>query len=181
MKSINHQFVEFSTQTVKRYTKTRIEPITCYRLNTRNGQNPNERIEVLLATPEENIEFTPYTTEKTTQLKQTKFTYADEVIELYSETEAVSFVRMNRLLLENGLIREYTGIEPELNMTNVLSDIDVNTIARITSEDVLSERLRDITSIDVLTSILEIMDSLPDTKNSNMKLIRGRINELNNS
>ena len=61
MQSVNNQFLEFSDQVVKRYTKTRLLPITGYRLNPRNAVNPNERIDFILATPEDNVEYFEYT------------------------------------------------------------------------------------------------------------------------
>lgn len=181
MKSMNHQFLEFSDQVVKRYTKARLQPITGWRLNPRNSTNPNERIGFLLATPEENVEITPYDNTgnaEPTQVRQVKFTYDDEVLELYTELEVRSFERMNRLLLENGLLVEYSEDSPAVNKVNTLSDAELRRIAKTKSFPAFKLRVYEITSVFTLESLLDVMDTIDTVTNAQMKAVRERINEL---
>lgn len=184
MKSSNHQFLEFSDRVLKRYVKARLEPLTGWRLNPRNAVNPNERLEFLLATPEDNIDITPYDATgnaEPTKLKQVKLTYEDEVLELYTDLEVRSFERMNRLLIENGLLIEYNEKEPEINKTNTLSDKELQRIARMKTLSAFSARVAELTSITTLESLLAIMDTVDTVTNAQMKVVREKINELNRS
>jgi hypothetical protein len=178
MKSINHQFLEFSDQVTKRYTKARLQPLTGWRLNPQNAVNPNERIEFLLATPEENVQYTPYGEGEPTKAKQVKFTYEDEVLELYTEQEVRSFERMNKLLIENGLLVEYSETTPAVNKANTLSDVELRKIAKLKMLSAFKARISDLTSIYTLESLLEVMDTVDTVTNAQMKAVKERINEL---
>jgi hypothetical protein len=181
MKSVNHQFLEFSDQVVKRYTKSRLYPITGWRLNPRNAVNPNERLEFLLATPENNVEFTPYDQEgngEPTKVKQVAFTYEDEVLELYTEMEVRSFERMNRLLIENGFLVEYDSTSPAVNKVNTLSDVELRKIAKLKMLTTFKQRIKELTSIYTLEGLLEIMDSIDTVTIAQVKAVKERINEI---
>lgn len=175
---MNHQFLEFSDEVKKRYVKTRIEPIVGYRLNPRNGVNPNERIEFLLATPEENIKVTPYGDGEPTKLEQTTLTYEDEVLELYTDMEVKSFERMNRLLIENGLLIEYSMEAPEVDKTNTLSDQEMLKLARMKTLAPFKTRIAEITSEHTLRSLLEVMETVDTVTNAQMSVVRERLNEF---
>ncbi len=179
MKSVNHQFLEFSDDVVARYVKTTLQPLTGYRLNPRNSVNPNERLDFLLATPEDNVEYTPYNEDSTTKVKQTKLTYEDEVLELYSALELKAFLRMNRLLLENGFLAEYSEEAPQLDLSNALTDKEVRRIAQMKTTLLFKERLATLTSVHTLQAILNVMESLDDVKYAHVKLVRSKIDELN--
>jgi hypothetical protein len=179
MKSENHQYIEFSDQVLKRYVKTRLEPITGFRLNPRNSVNPNERISFLLATPEDNVQYTPYGDGNQTQLKQTAFTYEDEVLELYTETEVRAFERMNRLLIENGLLAEYSDTSPEVDKTNAISDAELRKIALTKTTALFQEKVSKITSVHILNALLDLMETLDNINYTHIKLVRSRLNELN--
>ena len=181
MKSINHQFLEYSDQVIKRYTKSRLQPLTGWRLNPRNAVNPNERIEFLLATPEENVQFTPYDQDgngEPTKVKQVRFTYEDEVLELYTEIEVRSFERMNRLLIENGLLVEYSDVASPVNKANTLSDVELRKIAKLKLLTTFKARVADISSEYTLESLLEIMDTIDTVTMAQVKAVKERINEL---
>jgi len=181
MKSVNHQFLEFNDQVIKRYTKARLQPLTGWRLNPRNAVNPNERLEFLLTTPEENVEYTPYDTVEPgepTKVKQVKFTYEDEVLELYTETEVRSFERMNRLLIENGLLVEYNDTASAVNTANTLSDVELRKIAKLKLLSAFKARINDLTSIYTLESLMNIMESIDTVTVAQMKVVKERINEL---
>jgi hypothetical protein len=178
MKSMNHQFLEFSDQVLKRYVKVGIEALTGYRLNPRNAVNPNERIDFLLATPEENVQYTPYNDGEPTKVKQVKFSYEDEVLELYTAMEVKSFERMNRLLIENGLLVEYSEQAPEVDKVNVISDTELNRLARTKTLALFKDKVNKLTSIHTLNSLLDLMDNIDTVTNAQMKAVRERINEL---
>lgn len=179
MKSVNHQFLQFSDNVVKRYVKTTISPITGYRLNPANAQNPNERLDFLLATPESSLQITPYGEGENTKHKQIGISYEDEVLELYSDLEVRSFERMNRLLLHNNILVEYQGTQPEIDTRNMLSDIDMRRIATTKTTAVFKTKVDDITSVHTLTTILALMEDLEDVKYTHVKYIKAKINELN--
>ena len=181
MQSTNHQFLEFSDQVKKRYVKARIEPITGYRLNPRNGVNPNERIEFLLATPEPNLTITTYGDGEPTKVEQHTLSYEDEVLELYTDQEVKSFERMNRLLIENGLLIEYTLEAPEVDHANALSDAELTKIAKLKTIAAFRNRLEEITSTHTLNKLLEIMDDIDTVTNAQMKAVRERINAVKSS
>ena len=181
-KSVNHQFLEFSEQVKKRYIKTRLEPLTGWRLNPRNAVNPNERMDFLLATPEENLDIVPYDTNgsgQPTQHKQVRFSYEDEVLELYTEFEVRAFERMNRLLIENGLLIEYDAEAPAINKANVLSDAEIIKIANLKTVTALKKRLAEITSIETLKTLLDKMQEIDTTTMAHVRAVKERINEFN--
>jgi hypothetical protein len=178
MKSVNHQFIELNDQVVARYIKTVLSPVTGYRLNPRNAPNPNERIDFLLATPESSLEITPYGDGEPAKHKQVRISYEDEVLELYTETEKRSFERMNRLLIQNGILVPYEGTQPELDMTNVLSDVEIRKIATTKTTAVFKTRIDDLTSVPTLESILKLMEDFEDVKYAHIKYIKQRITAL---
>lgn len=181
MQSVNHQFVEFGDQVVARYVKTRLEPLMGFRLNPRNAINPNDRIDFLLATPEDNVQFTPYSDGQPTVVTATRLTYADEVLELYSDVEVRAFERMNRLLIENGLLIPYHSTAPDVDTTNSLNDSELRALAKIKTLDVFKARVQSLTSIHTLQALLTVMDSIESVTNAQMKVVKQHIHELNRS
>jgi len=144
MASSNHQFLEYSGNVVARYYKTVPYIVTGLRLNP---HNPSERIAFVLQTPEEQFDF---------DLKERKdISYNDEVLELYSDTEAKLFERLNASLFENGLLATYTGQTVQINKSNYLTDEEVELIAGTRTVSKLQERLSTITSRATVTRILE--------------------------
>ncbi len=178
MHSVNHQFLEFSDSVVKRYTKARLQPLTGYRLNPRNAVNPNERLEFLLATPEDNVEYIAYSEGKPTSVKQVQFTYDEEVLELYSELEVRSFERMNKLLIENGFLIEYTENTPAINTVNTLSDVELRKIAKLKMITAFTARVQELTSVYTLESLLQVMDTMDTVTNAQTRIVKDRISEL---
>jgi len=178
MKSVNHQFPEFSDRVIARYVKTVMTPISGYRLNPRNGVNPNERIEFLLTTDESDIEVIPYDDGQDTKHKQVRFSYDNEVLELYSDLEVRSFERMNRLLIENGILVPYSESAPEIDKTNLLTPREIKTLIKSTP-DILKEKLSVITSLQILEKILTEMENNDTTTMAQLKIVKARLNELN--
>ena len=105
---------------VKRYVRSTIYPVSGRRINPINHENQHEVIDFLLAT---SVDSFSYKTDidpnggavtKTT-VKQEKFDYEQEVIELYSEDELKLFQRLNRDLLVNGDLVEYNDKAPVID------------------------------------------------------------------
>lgn len=171
--SINHQFVEFSDRVVRRYVKTVLHRVSGYRTDP---HRPENRLDFLLATPDKDIEYTPVE-EGRPIIKQIHFTYDEEVLELYSDTEVKTFERWNKALLESGSLKEYTFTAPELNTTNLLTDDAVEEIAGIKQLAALRNRLEDITSEVSLKRIRSVAVDLNRSVNV-IKAIEDRINAV---
>jgi len=171
--SINHQFLEFNDRVVKRYVKTVLYRVSGWRVDP---HRPENRLDFLLITPEKDIEFITQA-EGSPKLNHTRFSYDDEVLELYSDTEARVFERWNKSLIERGLIKEYTLTAPSIDNSNMLTDRDVKDIANIRQLTALKKRLSTITSDVSLIRIKEAATELDRSINV-IKTIEGRINEL---
>lgn len=174
MQSKNHQFLDLSDQVVRRYVRTDIAPLTGYRLNP---TNPTMQMDWLLATPEENYDFIPYTSEKTTQVVQKTFSYHDEVLELYSDKEVRVFEQLNRKLLQEGKLKEYTEVAPELDTVNTLTDIQVIRLASIKQLPALKKELLRITSPQTLERIRATAEAL-DRPTSIVNAVKSRMQEI---
>lgn len=174
MQSKNHQFIELSDKVVKRYVRTDIAPITGMRLDP---VNPTIRLDWLLATPEENYDFIPFTSEKTTQAVQKTFSYHEEVIELYSAQEVRVFEQLNRQLIQAGKLKEYTDTAPALDTSNALTDLQVIKLASIKQLPALKKELLHITSPQTLERIRATAEAL-DRPTSIVNAVNTRIQEL---
>lgn len=179
MRSENHQYLEFNDQVKKRYVRTVLQPITGYRLNPRNNVNPNERIAFVLATPDDNVEIIPYEEGIPTQVKQTKFSYEDEVLELYTDLEVRSFERMNKLLIENGILVPYNEQAPQIDITNLLTKEEILKIVKMRQTPTFKARVDQITSINTLKSLLSELEKDEDVKYTHIKYVTEKINEFN--
>lgn len=181
MQSANHQFVEFADQVKMRYVKVGISALSGYRLNPRNAVNPNERIEFLLATPEEDVEIIPYREGEPTKVKQTKLVYENEVLELYTDQEVKSFERMNRLLIENGLLVPYSGSATEIDRANLIDSAELMKLAKMKQTLLFKQKVDELTSQHVLQRLLDILEDLEDVKYAHVKYVREKINGVNRS
>jgi hypothetical protein len=76
------------------------------------------------------------------------------VLELYTQLEVAAFERMNKLLIENGILIPYSESAPEIDKTNVINARDLKALSKA-SPDVLREKLSVITSVQVLEKLLE--------------------------
>jgi len=179
MQSENHQFMEFADQVKARYIKNGIQALTGYRLNPRNAVSPNERIHFLLTTPEENVEITPYDEGEPTKVRQVRFSYEDEVLELYTDIEVRSFERMNKLLIENGLLIPYDASAPDLNKSSVLNNTETAQLVKLKTTTLFKEKIDNIKSVYTLESILRALEEYEDAKYTHIKYVKSKINELN--
>lgn len=164
--SKNHQFLEFSENVVKRYAKTVPYVISGYRLNP---HNPNERLDFILKTPENNFDF---------QAKKLKgLDYETEVIELYSTQEANMFLRLNKNAIERGLLKEYDGTPNEVSTENLVNDAEILELASIKAPNSLKSRLKTITSTVVVERILDKAIELGRSVTI-IKLLEDKLDEL---
>jgi hypothetical protein len=176
MQSKNHQYVELSEQVVKRYVRTTLEPITGQRTDP---LNPTIRVDWLLATPDKNYTYIPYTPEHTTQVRQDAFTYEDEVLELYSPAEVRVFQQLNRSLIEAGKLKEYTDVAPVIDTSNALTDIQVIKLASIKQLPAFRKELTAITSPQTLERVKAMAEAL-DRPTSIVKAVETRMEEIKN-
>lgn len=82
-----------------------------------------------------------------------EFVYDNEVLEVYSEHEDVMFRRLNKNLLDKGLLKEYTGIQSDSTYNNFISDEQVTVIVEMRSLTDFREELEKFTSVDTLDRI----------------------------
>jgi len=174
--SKNHQYIEFEDRIIKRYEKTVPSVLTGLRLDP---HRPENRIDWLLVSPTSSFKQTWTDGEKPT-LDRVAFSYADEVVELYSDVEVRLFERLNKAAIEAGLLIPYEGEAPAINTDNALIDTNVFSVASIKQVTALKKRINDITSIITLNRVLEAAKDL-DRPISIIKAIESRINELSSS
>lgn len=150
--SKNHQFYEFDDQIVERWVKTPAHMISGKRVNP---YNPVEHIDFVLRTHRDNFDFQQHNQMQYPDVdSKRKFVYEDEVLELYTDTEAKLFRRLNRNLIERGLLKPYQGKARDTDMSNLLSDDDVQEIAMIKTLNGFKSKLKAITSVTTLDRIM---------------------------
>lgn len=171
--SNNHQFIQYSDRVVKRYIRTRNQAVTGYR---QDPHRPENRIDFLLMSPESDFDVVWKDGEEVDVVRK-NFDYDNEVIELYSDNEVKMFQRWNRMLIENGILTEYSEEAPALDVSNVLSDATVNEIAATKNLLAFRKRLESINSVDSLKRVLSAVENL-DRPYSIAKAVQERIRAL---
>ena len=166
--SINHQYIQYTDQVKKRYVKTVPYMVSGLRLDP---SDTSHRIDFLLSTPESRFDF---------DKKELKgdFVYDDDVLELYSDVEVRLFERLNKPLIENGLLKEYIGSPEGVSTDNFLSDEDVEEIVRIKLPNTLRKRISSITSSISINRCLIRAKELGRSY-SIIKILQERLAELN--
>ena len=147
--SKSHQFYEFEDKIVERWVKTVPHMVSGVRFNP---YKPDQTIDFVLKTSSNNFNYDRASKSYTADSKII-FAYEDEVLELYSESEARLFKRLNKGLIERGLLKPYKGEADAINTSNTLSDDDINIIASMTNIPAFKKRLQDITSVPTLDRI----------------------------
>lgn len=183
MESINHQYMQFGNQVVKRYVRTTTYPIGGKRYNP--FADKPEVIDFLLATPADNFTYTPEVDPNgggvvKTVVTQNKFDYDTEVVELYSDDEVKMFQRLNRALLEDGALIEYNDAAPIVELKNTLSTTDINKLVKLKTKTIFESKIAEITSVRTLKLIMAALEDT-DAPMSYAKIVRERENELNKS
>ena len=113
-----------------------------------------------------------------TTVKQEKFDYEQEVIELYSEDELKLFQRLNRDLLVNGDLVEYNDKAPVIDLVNTLSDTDIKKLVRLKTKSIFEAKVKELTSLRTLKLVMAALEET-DAPMSYAKIIKERENELN--
>lgn len=171
--SNNHQFIAFNDRVVKRYVKTVLYRVSGYRIDP---YRPENQLTFLLITPERDLKFVPQENARP-KIERMNFSYDDEVLELYSDSEVRIFERLNRATIEAGLLKEYKEETPAINTENMLDDEEIEEIAGIRQLPALRKRLSTITSVITLGRIQNAAHDL-NRSVSIIKAVEDRINEL---
>lgn len=171
--SHNHQFIAFDSQIVKRYAKTTVGILTGYRLDP---YRPENRLDWLLASKNSSFQVVWEDGQQPKTIR-TGFNYEDEVIELYSDIEVRLFERLNKNAIESGALKLYTESAPAVDMSNLLTDDQIEAIATIKQIPSIRKKIAGINSPITLKRILEAVEK-HDRPMSVAKAIQSRINEL---
>jgi hypothetical protein len=127
-------YPELADKVVKRYAKVPVHMVSGFRIDP---YDTRKQVAWLLATRPENYDV---------KTKARTFEYEDEVIELYSEFEAEAFIRLNRKLIAQGLLKVYEGVNNQVNEVNTMSDTQVLEIINIRANTDFQNELEKITS-----------------------------------
>jgi hypothetical protein len=144
--SKNHQYYEFEQDIVERWVKTVPHMVSGKRFNP---YSPSQTIDFVLKTATNNFNYDKASKSYTADTKVT-FVYEDEVLELYSDNEARLFKRLNKGLIERGLLKPYVGVASEVDTSNTLSDDEIDTIASMVNLLAFKKRIGSITSMPTL-------------------------------
>lgn len=109
--------------------------------------------------------------------KRVNFVYENEVIEVYSESEDVIFRRLNKALLDKGLLREYVGAQSTEISENFISDEGILTLVTMKSLADFKKELQKFTSSVTLTRIKERAEEV-GVSVSKIRAIESRMQEL---
>ncbi len=140
MASVNNMFL-IAGEPVKRYVKTLPSKISGSRLEP--GSDAVHPIYFVLES-----------------LRDAPFSYEAEVLELYTDKEVKYFMQANKSLVAAGFIKEYNGTISEPDVTNFLSDEDVQIIAAIKTVPALTNRLDELTSRVAVHRVLDAANDI---------------------
>jgi len=160
--SLNNIFIELSKEenVYKRYAKTIPGAITGWRLDPRKGTS--DKIEFILTS------------------QGNTFTFADDVIEMYSLREDEFFQAANKRLFEAGYLKVYQKQynDEVINKANIKTDSEVEQIAQLKDHDDLMKEINSITSAITLLRIFQvaIREGMPRAL---LQSIEKRVNEVN--
>lgn len=161
-------YYELSDRVVKRYAKVPVHLVAGVRIDPYDTKNT---ISWLLMTDASNYD------EKT---KQRTFVYEDEVIELYSQYEADAFVRLNKKLIERGLLKVYTGSGNSVDETNTMSDDELSQILSIRSNEDFASEVNKLSSSLTLIRLKQLAIDLGKSV-KRVQVLEARIKQLNDN
>jgi hypothetical protein len=161
-------YYELSDKVVKRYAKVPVHLVAGVRIDPYDTKNT---ISWLLMTDASNYD------EKT---KQRTFVYEDEVIELYSQYEADAFVRLNKKLIERGLLKVYTGSGNSVDETNTMSDDELSQILSIRSNEDFASEVNKLSSSLTLIRLKQLAIDLGKSV-KRVQVLEARIKQLNDN
>lgn len=130
---MNNAFVA-AGDPIARYVKTVDHPITGWRLSPED----NKQVEFILSTP------------------TTEFDYDTAVLEFYNERDLRFFLQRNKYLIENGLVKIFTGEAEPVDTTNLLTDDQVQEIATTRTPAAMIKRLSELTSDLTVKRVLAV-------------------------
>ena len=128
----------------KRYAKVPVHIVAGDRVDPHDS---SKNVGWTLSTQEESFDFDTK--------RRSAFVYEDEVIELYSELEDKLFKRMNKSLFVNGLLKEYNEADLQPDLTNFLTDEEINEIVELKSMTEFNKRLYSLTALSTLQRVRE--------------------------
>ena len=161
-------YYELSDKVIKRYAKVPVHLVAGVRIDPYDTKNT---ISWLLMTDASNYD------EKT---KQRTFVYEDEVIELYSQYEADAFVRLNKKLIERGLLKVYTGSGSSVDETNTMSDDELSQILSIRSNEDFASEVNKLSSSLTLIRLKQLAIDLGKSV-KRVQVLEARIKQLNDN
>ena len=164
IKSKHNIYPEFEDQVVERWKKTSIHAVAGMRLNPYHSES---RISFLLMSNEDDFNLTT---------RVLTFNYENEIIELYSEREVLLFKRLNKEIIERGLLVPYTQPAPIVDTTNALTDAEIETMLQSKNPVQLKAKIKNITAASALQRILA--RTTPDHKQWVIQTLQDRIQEL---
>lgn len=109
--------------------------------------------------------------------KRVNFVYENEVIEIYSEAEDKVFRRLNRSLLDSGLLREYIGEQSNEISDNFITDDAVLVLVSMKSNADFKKELQKFTSLVTLARIKERAEEI-GVSIAKIRAIEARVQEL---
>jgi hypothetical protein len=160
-------YPELSDKVVKRYAKVPIHIVAGVRIDPYDARR---QVAWLLETQVENFDV---------KSKARTFNYEDEVIELYSDFEVDSFVRLNRKLIAAGTLKVYEGTGSLVNEVNTMSDSQLIEIINLRANVDFQEQLEQITSALTLVRMKHLATEAGKSI-KRIQMIESRIEVLDN-
>lgn len=160
-------YPELTDKVVRRYAKVPVHMVSGSRIDPYDARR---QIPWILATKPENFDV---------KSKELTFDYEDEVIELYSDYEADAFVRLNKKLITQGLLKVYEGVNNLVNEVNTMSDSQVNEIINIRANADFQVELDKITSALTLVRMKHLATEAGKSI-KRIQMIESRIEVLDN-
>jgi len=105
------------------------------------------------------------------------FSYDDDVLEIYSDKEDKFLIQRNRYLFEQGMLVEFRGNSMEVDMSNVLTDEDVESIATIKTSGDMYTRLQELNSKIAVERVFKTAQYIGRPA-AILKVIKQRLEEL---
>jgi len=165
--SVNNIFEDLEDQVIARYAKVPLYMVGGQRLDPHDAK---KTIPWVLETEADNFQFST---------KTKNFVYEDEVIEVYSKLDLSTFLRLNKGLIEQGLLKKYEGEKSSVNTSEMIPDVELMDIANIRANDKFVEEINQINS-DLTLKRLKNIATDAGKSVKKISLIDARIEELLN-
>lgn len=106
-----------------------------------------------------------------------EFNYDNDVIELYNERDHRFFLQANRSFIKNGYLKVHDGDSTPVDLSNVVSDEEIERIASIRTNMQMKKELSKITSKVALARVSDMAHTIGRPK-SVIELIEQRMQEI---